>query len=723
MQRLWEVKEKKEKKERIIKGRDLVDVVFSWSVRDVLNSKLYKGKVDKIPNTFQSSKEYFKSFVNPIIEETHAALLSSMETLRRAPAFKVWEIKPAKDFKPPKNLYYEVTLQTVSDNTTKGDGKLLEFNDLIAVTDNKPCRIDDLRCSNEPYLLALVCGVNEDNPHLITILASKPIVFEEGHMETRKKGKGVKKSLSLFCVYLTNMMTNIRIWTALHPDPEGGNLKLISKVLKSHNEVGGESCVSCQENSENIMPNHIEKRLRSFKLNTSQEEAILRCLEAKNCRHSNNIKLIWGPPGTGKTKTTSVLLLNLFKMRCRTLTCAPTNIAVLEVASRVVKLVSESLRLGGYGLGDIVLFGNKERMKIDDREDLFDVFLDYRVDELYDCFQALTGWRANVQRMISLLTDPKEVYRQSFIENDKRRPSFKKFVEKRFSKLRTDLRSQFSTLCLHLPTASLSFQVAEKMNATNGLLRAMKVSDVVRVSGKEDTRKQDCVEMLGSICESIELPDFIGKFGLQRLCLENAYLMFCTASSSAKCVKRSATALDDLAKLQSNKLLSFENSIWKVLLTNEFLKSLETIIDSEINKRVMSVLEKISNGKFQQDSKSENLFRQEDIDDGLSLIWTVDIIKKQNHYLQVLKIWHVLPSSDVSCAEKCLEKHYKRYTRVKIERCRYICSQGNVVVPMRWPVKSCLKNDMISDVSRSFALLSVLDEAEETMEDEECVDD
>ncbi|CAF1904113.1 unnamed protein product [Brassica napus] len=42
---------------------------------------------------------------------------------------------------------------------------------------------------------------------------------------------------------------------------------------------------------------------------------------------------------------------------------------------------------------------------------------------------------------------------------------------------------------------------------------------------------------------------------------------------------------------------------------------------------------------------------------------------------------------------------------------------------MRWPVKSCLKNDMISDVSRSFALLSVLDEAEETMEDEECVDD
>ncbi|KAJ0242882.1 DNA2/NAM7 helicase-like [Hirschfeldia incana] len=1010
MQQPWEVKEKK-KNERIIKGRDLVDVVFSWSVRDVLNSNLYKGKVDKIPNTFQSSKEYFRSFVNPIIEETHAALLSSMGTLRRAPAFKIWEIKPAKDFKPPKNLYYIVTLQTTSDNImTSGDRKLLEFNDLIAVTDKKPYRIDDLRCSNEPYLLALVCGVNEDNPHLITILASKPIDLDEGNMDTRKKGKGVKKSISRFGVYLTNMMTNIRIWTALHPDPDGGNLKLISKVLQSNSEVGCESCASCQENSQNIMPNHIEKTLRSFKLNSSQEDAILRCLEAKNCNHFNNIKLIWGPPGTGKTKTTSVLLLNLFKMKCRTLTCAPTNIAVLEVASRVVNLVSESLKFGGYGLGDIVLFGNKERMKIDEREDLFDVFLDYRVDELYACFLTLTGWRANVNRMICLLSDPKEVYQKSFTEKDKR-PPFKKFVEERFSKLRTDLRFQFSTLCLHLPTATLSFRVAERMNQTSDLLRTMTVSNVLRKEDENDTRKQDCVKMLGSICDSLDLQDYIGKFELKTLCLDNALLMFCTASSSARlhmsypiqllvideaaqlkecesaiplqlpglqhavligdekqlpamiqskiaseadlgrslferlvllghkkqllnmqyrmhpsisifpnrefygmrildapsvrvrsyekrflpgkmygpysfinvpygreqfgqgfssknmvevsvvdeivsklysvsrktgrsisvgvispykaqvfaiqekigqrfdgseqftvsvrsvdgfqggeediiiistvrsngkgaigflsnqqrtnvaltraryclwilgnewtlannksvwrqlvndarargcfhdayddeslaqCIKRSATALDDLDKLHDNKLISFENSIWKVLLSNEFLKSLEIIIDSEINKRVMSVLEKLSNGKFQQDLETENLFIQQDIDEGLSLFWGIDIIKKDNHYLQVLKIWHVMPSSDVSCAEKCLENHYKGYTKVKIERCRYICYQGNVVVPMRWPIKSCLKNGMIRDVSRSFALLSVVDEAEETSEAEECVED
>ncbi|XP_010415124.1 PREDICTED: helicase SEN1-like isoform X2 [Camelina sativa] len=1022
MQQLWVAKEDK-KKERIVKGRDLLDVVFSWSVLDVLNSNLYKGKVGKIPKTFPSTVEYLESFVNPLIEETHAALLSSMETLRRAPVFKIREIKPSKDFKPPKDLYYDVTLEVLSDSTSNGARKQLEVNDLIAVTYKKPIRIDDLRCSNEPYLLALVCHVDEDFPHLITIMASKPIVyFEDDYTQRTKKGQVVRKDLNLFGVYLINMMTNIRIWTALHPNP-GENLKLISRVLQSNNEVDGESCVACKENSESAVSHQSARMLRSFKLNSSQEEAILRCLEANSCCHPNNIKLIWGPPGTGKTKTTSVLLLNLLKIRCRTLTCAPTNIAVLEVCSRLVNLVSEteSLSFYGYGLGDIVLFGNKERMKINDRKDLSDVFLDYRAEELFNCFQAVTGWRANVNLLICLLSDPKEVYKQYLVNEECAKQenkycvnetplSFEEFVQKRFNILRDELRHQFPALCLHLPTTVLSFRVAEKMYGTNELLMCIKISDIMG-NGKEDdtlendSRKQDCLEMLTSICASIKLPDFIPKIGLKRLCLGNAYLLFCTASTSAKlhmsspiqllvideaaqlkecesaiplqlpklkhailigdekqlpamiqskiaseadlgrslferlvllgqnkqllnmqyrmhpsisifpnrefydmkildapsvrvrsyekkflpekmygpysfiniaygreqfgegyssknivevsvvaeivsklysvsrktgrsisvgvispykaqvfaiqerigekyntggsftvsvrsvdgfqggeediiivstvrsngkgaigflsnqqrtnvaltraryclwilgneatltgnksvwrqlvddakardcfhdaeddeslaqCIERSTTALDDLDKLQNKKLISFENSIWKVWLSYEFLKSLEAIANSEINKKVMRFLEKLSNGKELQQEvevECEDLWRQQEIDDGLSLIWAIDIFKKNNHHVQVLKIWQVLQSSDVSRATEHLEKHYRRYTRTKIKRCRYVCSQGDLVIPMKWPVdsRSCTKKDIVSDVSRSFALLSVVEEEE-----------
>ncbi|KAK1262047.1 hypothetical protein QJS04_geneDACA019591 [Acorus gramineus] len=74
-------------------------------------------------------------------------------------------------------------------------------------------------------------------------------------------------------------------------------------------------------------------------MNESQLGAVLTCISARKCNHTNLINLIWGPPGTGKTKTISVLLWALLKMKCKTLTCAPTNIAVLEVASRSLRLV------------------------------------------------------------------------------------------------------------------------------------------------------------------------------------------------------------------------------------------------------------------------------------------------------------------------------------------------------------------------------------------------
>jgi replication-associated recombination protein RarA len=80
-----------------------------------------------------------------------------------------------------------------------------------------------------------------------------------------------------------------------------------------------------------------------------------------HCNHKLSVELIWGPPGTGKTKTTNTLLFTLLRMGYRTLTCAPTNVAITEVASRVLKLVKESFEAEDFGidalcysLGDIL---------------------------------------------------------------------------------------------------------------------------------------------------------------------------------------------------------------------------------------------------------------------------------------------------------------------------------------------------------------------------------
>ncbi|KAK3222356.1 hypothetical protein Dsin_009381 [Dipteronia sinensis] len=140
-----------------------------------------------------------------------------------------------------------------------------------------------------------------------------------------------------------------------------------------------------------------------------------------HCNHKSSVELIWGPPGTGKTKTVSILLFNLLKMRCRTLVCAPTNVAITEVASRVLKLVKESFEADSgrdtllCPLGDILLFGNTERLKLN--AEVEEIYLDYRIKKLQECFGQLTGWRHCFTSMSDFLEDCVSQY-HIFLENE-----------------------------------------------------------------------------------------------------------------------------------------------------------------------------------------------------------------------------------------------------------------------------------------------------------------
>lgn len=58
------------------------------------------------------------------------------------------------------------------------------------------------------------------------------------------------------------------------------------------------------------------------------------------------------------------------------------------------------------------------------------------------------------------------------------------------------------------------------------------------------------------------------------------------------------------------------------------------------------------------------------------LIWAVDILKENFHYVQVPKIWDVVPSSDALEAVKHLELNSVKYTRDEIEKWRARCIRG-----------------------------------------------
>ncbi|KAK9950676.1 hypothetical protein M0R45_006152 [Rubus argutus] len=538
------------KKELDTDTRSLVGLVFSWSIRDVLDQNFYRNQVQKIPDTFMTLTSYKNSFIPSLVEETHADLRSNMLTLSHAPTCEILKIEDS-DGPPNNDLCYDITYErdTETDQNHKGLIYEPQVGDIIALTNVKPKCIDDLNRPPRFYHIAYVSKANDIDEFpddlQFKILSSKPINYGEPDTRTSKREP-------LFAVYLMNLTTNVRVWKALKS--KEGNTNIINKVLKPKSD-DGDSCSVCSLNGTCCTGvSAIWPTICSENLNESQEAAVLNCISLSQCHHQNSVKLIWGPPGTGKTKTMSLSLFALFQLKCRTLTCAPTNIAVLEVAARLRRLVNQSLEYGTYGLGDIVLFGNKKRMKIDDNKILRDIFLDYRVKTLIKCLVPLSGWKHLLESMIRLLDNPEEQYSLYLEKNseDKDYPStFEEFVKNQFDSICEPLKICMVGIYTHIPTSCISLKVVKDMVGALELLKSIKSSlhtigvpneglklvfkdfkvPGSTVGGLTQLRTK-CANTLKSLPMEFSVP--INEYALRNFCLEKACLIFCTASSSAK---------------------------------------------------------------------------------------------------------------------------------------------------------------------------------------------
>ncbi|KAG2574247.1 hypothetical protein PVAP13_7KG316209 [Panicum virgatum] len=280
---------------------------------------------------------------------------------------------------------------------------------------------------------------------------------------------------------------------------------------------------------------------------------------------SSSIKLLWGPPGTGKTKTISTILWAMLVKGRKALACAPTNTAVLEVAARIVKLVREAANGSLCFLNDIILFGNKNNMKMDDGNDLSLVFLESRAERLLPCFMPNTGWRHRLCSLIDLLENCVSMY-QLYGEGK----TLKQYLKDDYNKLSRKLRDCIEILYNDHPRnaeAGQSFQcmleVLELINIIEALINGgkgdgddiwsdellkIKIEDngdpvlwpeqltCVQTTSCNRSKfrlaRSLCVQELRYLCTNLELPNCYTTRAVQQYLLTRVKCILCTVSSS-----------------------------------------------------------------------------------------------------------------------------------------------------------------------------------------------
>ncbi|KAK7316642.1 hypothetical protein RJT34_00257 [Clitoria ternatea] len=528
-----------------------MDQIFSWSIEDIINEDLYNAKVEEIKLSFQSIDDYRASYVYPLLEETRAQLCSSMDMIYQAPFAEVIGLEVAE---PHEEKMYNLGIHSWKNRfSNNGEPYKMLPGDVFLVADFRPETARDLRRDDRMWSFVSVVTEEEfEGDGLSVYLKVKASKYIDPNQFRQK---------SLFFVFLTNVSSNSRIWGALHMT---GNLKLINRILGTSDEV--EECCGCAPVSDALRLDSSYRRLSSD-LNESQSKAISACLSGL-CSHNSTIKLIWGPPGTGKTKTLATLLFGLLKMKYRILVCAPTNVAIKEVASRVLSIVRKSLS-GQSGdcscsIGDMLLFGSYERLQIG--EDVEDIYLNHRVKEVMKCFAPSSGWRYCLKSMTYLLKHCVSRYRE-FIEDVSRRDSsikaksFLDFLRERFRSTLLPLKSCISILCTHISMCQLfehnhrnlvrlnkaleSFQdcLFQDNFLFEGLERLFSSSKMISSSfcGSAAAayqlfyKRKECLDALRTVKDSLDsskLKKSFNKSEITEFCFQNSSLIFCTTSAS-----------------------------------------------------------------------------------------------------------------------------------------------------------------------------------------------
>lgn len=245
-------------------------------------------------------------------------------------------------------------------------------------------------------------------------------------------------------------------------------------------------------------------------------------------------------------------------MNCRTLISTPTNVAISEITTRLVKQVLVLNRYSKYGLGNLVMLSSRNEVG----DCLFDVLLSHRIDVLNQLFDPKTGWSSSLSSLIHFLEDFRGAYASYLREKDPKqevsgkkvkmqnsinigKSSFSEFSKKKFSQLSKEVEYCLENSQIHLPTSILSSTLVKCMSKALKWLARLKrfmgesdgtIEKVFKYGTDEgghfaeiDATRWKCISLLKSL-SSFD----IGDMNAEQFALKNTTMVFCTVSNASK---------------------------------------------------------------------------------------------------------------------------------------------------------------------------------------------
>jgi hypothetical protein len=195
-------------------------------------------QVENIPEEFGSVEQYFGSYVYPLLEETRAALHSSMEIISNAPSAKVIAFDESN---PYGTKSYDVKVDSWINRFSvagKEPYKTLP-GDILVLADAIPEDVSDLQRTGRQWAFVTVTKIPEEEDDE----ENEEDVEEDEDDKNNSSSTSFKVKASkhiaigqrpFFLIFLINTTTNKRIWNALHMS---GNLEIIKNVLSTKSLV------------------------------------------------------------------------------------------------------------------------------------------------------------------------------------------------------------------------------------------------------------------------------------------------------------------------------------------------------------------------------------------------------------------------------------------------------------------------------------------------------